>query len=108
MKSAICALAIFLALDDPIGCDKPAPSPKPIEKTKQLPPTHRFENVTNPPSPGLALDTTTGQYCRTWSWVYAKIPNAHDLNELPTCKQLYMNPEEPNEPLLPYTSTLPK
>ena len=105
-------IAIFLVasivLQQPSGCNDPKPD-KSAEAPKPAlakPPTHRFENVTNPPSPGLALDTTTGQYCRTWPWVYANKPNANDLNTLPTCLSLYdQTPSEDTDPFKQFGGT---
>jgi hypothetical protein len=49
-----------------IGCEKPAP----VERTKLITqnhiPVHRFVITRDS---GLALDTQTGQLCRTWEWV---------------------------------------
>lgn len=50
---------------------------------------NRFENVPNSGSPGIALDTVTGQWCRTWDWHDLKGNSKSDLGALPTCLSLY-------------------
>lgn len=100
MKVAACALALVLILDDPIGCDKPAA--KPPEQAKHYPPTHRFENVSNPQSPGIALDTVTGQYCKTWEWTYKMSAMNGGLDTVPTCFSIFQSTPssgDPNDPL---------
>jgi len=110
MKALVYLPLLFLSFVF-TGCawlDKPAPkSDKPATARAERPPVHRFENISNSPSPGIALDTVSGQYCRTWDWQYTNKPNAHDLNETPLCKDLYINiernPEDPMglSPLMP-------
>jgi hypothetical protein len=53
------------------------------------PPIHRFESVSTVASTGVALDTVTGQWCRTWDWQYKAQPSADSLNTLPTCLSLF-------------------
>lgn len=92
MKLAACLLALAIFLDQPTGCDQ---HPKPEAPTaKHYPPVHRFINV-----PGsfnatdVALDTVTGQLCRTWVWQYRsdKDPNAGGLDTLPTCLSIFQS-----------------
>ena len=45
--------------------------------------------MTSHGSADVALDTKTGQLCRTWNWEYKNNPMATDLNELPTCYSIY-------------------
>lgn len=92
MKVAACLLALALVLDDPIGCDKP--EPKPVVQAKHYPPIHRFENVPGVGVAGVALDTVTGQYCKTWEWLYrgnAAQSLSGGLDTLPTCLSIYQN-----------------
>jgi hypothetical protein len=55
------------------------------------PPTHRFENVPMVGAQGVALDTATGQWCKTWEWIYKSPnnPDAGSLDTLPTCLSLF-------------------
>jgi hypothetical protein len=69
------------------GCDQPKAPPKTPKITF---PIHRFERPAAAP-PDIALDTLTGQYCKTWEWLYKKselAPSA-DLQTLPTCLELF-------------------
>jgi hypothetical protein len=82
MRIAV-GLAVLI-LQQSLGCDQ-----TPTPKEHHAPPIHRFVSVTVPPSPGMALDTMTGQLCRTWDWAYTAKPDASDLNTAPTCLSLY-------------------
>jgi hypothetical protein len=100
MKAGICLIGLALFLDGPNGCDqssKPAsPAPQPVAKTKHYP-LHRFENVPSTQSPGIALDTVTGQFCRTWDWTYKIKTLNGGLDELPTCVSIFRDfPSEDN------------
>jgi len=44
---------------------------------------------------GIALDTMTGRWCRTWEWEYKNKPGEFGLNTLPTCYELFLS--EPSE-----------
>jgi hypothetical protein len=70
------------------GCDQQQ-HPVPTKIEVPTPPTHRFENVSVLGATGVALDTVTGQWCRTWEWQYTGKPDATGLNTLPTCLSLY-------------------
>ena len=87
----IVACLAFAALLQTNGCDSPQQSGKQEPAKPERPPIHRFENVSMPGSPGVALDTVTGQLCRTWDWVYkaATNPNKGGLDDLPTCLSIY-------------------
>lgn len=86
MKVAALFLASFL-LQQANGCEEKAPQT--VAAPTPMPPTHRFENVSGNGSPGIALDTLTGQWCRTWDWSYKAKPDADSLNTLPTCLSLF-------------------
>ncbi len=59
-----------------------------VPMTKVHYPVHRFEK-TEPNSPGIALDTVTGQFCRTWDWKFVGKPNDNGISTLPTCIELF-------------------
>jgi hypothetical protein len=84
MKTAAC-LVVSLFLISLAGCDQPAPTPK----EHHVPPIHRFENVSTTGATGVALDTVTGQWCKTWEWVYKADSMSGGLDTLPTCLSLY-------------------
>ena len=81
---------VFLA-----GCEQPPSqtATPPHAVTAEAPghkhPIHRFENVSPTGGLGVALDTVTGQWCRTWEWDYKGSVARYDLNTLPLCKTLY-------------------
>ena len=90
MKVAFFVLAfVLVVLDDPLGCDKPPAKPV-VAQAKRYPPIHRFENVSNQ-SPGIALDTVTGQYCKTWEWTYKVNAMNGGLDTLPTCLSIFQS-----------------
>jgi hypothetical protein len=71
------------------GCDqKPAPVPPPKHYLTR--PAHRFESVSSIGNVGVALDTMTGRWCRTWDWQYVAKPDANGLNMLPICYDLFI------------------
>ena len=89
MKIAAClALALFLQQSD--GCDQAAPTPARAPEIHPNP-VRRFDAVNTHGSSDVALDTMTGQLCRTWEWVYRgeNNPAKGGLDELPTCFKLY-------------------
>jgi hypothetical protein len=92
MKAAMCLLGMVLLVDSPNGCDqstKTAPPSSPsTAKTKHYP-LHRFENVSSAQSPGIALDTVTGQFCKTWEWTYKVKSLNGGLDEVPTCLSIF-------------------
>ncbi len=91
MKVAAIFAVMALLIQQPTGCnDNTAKeSPKPVE-----PPIRRFEPVVTHGTSDVALDTKTGQLCRTWEWVYKNNPTANDLNSLPTCYSLFISDEK--------------
>ena len=96
MKIAFAVLSFAVLLFQVDSCDKPKPAPKPSKITY---PIRRFEHSAGTDS-GLAMDTLTGQLCKTWEWVYTS-PNApsHDMQTLPTCLSLFNDyPSEKEEP----------
>jgi hypothetical protein len=44
-----------------------------------------------PNEPGVAVDTVTGQLCRTWDWNYTANPNAKSMNTIPTCLSIFQD-----------------
>jgi hypothetical protein len=92
MTPKIAALASVLVLVWGIGNEqpnKPVEAAKPLEGAKHFPPLHRFENVSSPQSPGIALDTVTGQYCKTWEWTYKTATMNGGLDTVPTCLRIF-------------------
>jgi hypothetical protein len=87
MKVLVFAVATLAVAIQDVGCEnKPAPA-KPTHVTL---PVHRFDREANMP-PDVALDTITGQYCKTWDWYYknpAAVGSA-DVQTLPTCLDLF-------------------
>jgi hypothetical protein len=86
MKLAIVVIAAVLLQQS--GCDEQAPKPA-AQPIHRYPPIRRFENVNTPGSPGVALDTVTGQYCKTWEWTYKASALNGGLDTLPTCLTVY-------------------
>lgn len=103
MKSAICLCALSFALQLS-ACDKGA---KPAEhasvaRERHFPSLHRFVNVSSPSSPGVALDTVSGQYCKTWEWTYKTATMNGGLDTLPTCLSVFHSipaGQDDNDPL---------
>ena len=85
MKVAACLVAL-LAMQQADSCNT---SPAPAPKEALLPPIHRFESVSGVGQTGLALDTVTGQWCRTWDWSYKAQSLNGTLDTLPTCLSLF-------------------
>jgi len=85
MRIAACLAAMLIFLQ-PTGCDQ---SPKPAAKERHYPPIHRFETVSSNGVSGVALDTVTGQWCKTWDWFYKSDALSGGLDTLPTCLSLY-------------------
>jgi hypothetical protein len=80
---ACLALALLFQAD---GCNPATSTPKASPK----PPVHRFENVSTVGAEGIALDTVTGQWCRTWDWMPRDPKAPRDgLSSLPTCESLF-------------------
>ena len=83
MKFAVPLIATMLLS----GC---AQTPtKPTAPKAERPPIHRFESVSPTGSLGVALDTATGQWCRTWDWSYKSTTLSGGLDTLRTCLSLY-------------------
>lgn len=80
-------IAVLLFLQQVNGCD--GSKPKSASVKPDRPPTHRFDLIRDPPTPGMAIDTTTGQFCRTWDWVYTNNPSDKSFETLPTCISLF-------------------
>jgi hypothetical protein len=96
MKFAAVFIALAL-LQQSSGCDQ---SPKPVEPPrpiKHYPPIHRFENVSGVGVAGVALDTVTGQYCKTWEWAYKSNAQNGGLDLLPTCLSIYQGTQASEE-----------
>jgi hypothetical protein len=99
MKVIVSLAASLLLLQQTNGCDQP--QQKPAEQPKpQRPPTHRFEAVPTVGAQGIALDTVTGQWCRTWDWM-PRDPKApvDGLNTIPTCFSLFQSQGSAEDPL---------
>ena len=73
------------------GCNEGQKGAAPSSaKDQHYPPLHRFVNVPSPGSPsGIALDTVTGQYCKTWEWNYKATAMNGGLDTLPTCLSIF-------------------
>lgn len=102
MKSATCLCTLLLFLQQSNGCDSSQKTAPSVAKEIHLPPLHRFVNVSSPPSPGVALDTVTGQYCKTWDWTYKAKSMDGGMDMLPTCLSIFHgNPAQadPTDPL---------
>ena len=87
MKTTMRLVALsILAL---VGCDQPL-----TNSTTAPPPVNRFVPVANHGEADVALDTTTGQLCKTWNWVYRgqDIRQQGGIDTLPLCDDLYSNP----------------
>lgn len=82
MKVAAC-IATAIALHQSLGCNPTTP-----EFTR--PPVHRFENISVPGESGIALDTVTGQWCKTWEWEYKQEVKEKSLGTIPTCESLFL------------------
>ncbi len=97
MKAAVTLATAMLVFQQSLGCNQ---STKPVEKVRHYPPIHRFVNVPSSVSPGVALDTVTGQYCKTWDWAYNNASLKGGLDTLPTCLSIFQGtPSNPNDPL---------
>lgn len=81
-------LAMLLALYQTNGCDESQPTKIREEHPN---PIGRFVAVETHGSSDVALDSMTGQLCRTWQWEYrgANNPNKGGLDDLPTCFNIY-------------------
>lgn len=100
MKLALYFAALLMIFQLATGCDEPAKSADPVVKVSRLPLPHRFVNVSSTNSPGVALDTETGQYCRTWDWTYKSSSLNGSLDTLPTCLSIFQGtPPNSKDPL---------
>ncbi len=81
-------LALALLASD-TDCDKQKTpdvvSPRPMVLRHVA---RRFELVEKS-QPGVALDTVTGQYCRTWDWAYVNRPEDKSFSTLQLCIDIY-------------------
>jgi hypothetical protein len=101
MRAAGFIATLLIAFQQFSGCDATPKSAVP-EKEVRLPPAHRFVNVTSPNSPGIALDTVTGQYCKTWDWSYKVATMNGGLDTVPTCLAIFRSTPaggDPKDPL---------
>jgi len=93
---AILAVALFLEQD---GCtpNKPATPSQPIQEhvsRRECSADHRFTNVDVPLAKGdVALDTCTGQLCKTWDWVSTVKSMQNGYQQLPLCSTLAEQPQ---------------
>jgi len=78
MKTVLSGAALTLLL---VGCESSKPVAAPIER--------RFEGVSGVGEQGVALDTVTGQWCKTWDWSYKNDAMSGGLDTLPTCVSIY-------------------
>lgn len=85
------AALVVLCLLPLIGCKPQQPTASTQSRVAPMhnSPIRRFENVSPSDGLGVALDTETGQWCRTWDWTYKGNAMRFDLNTLPLCKSLY-------------------
>jgi hypothetical protein len=97
MKISACIAASVLLLQQG-GCYESKPStppavvsPKPVYSQRFLPVPSPQTGMFGVPWTGyFALDTQTGQLCRTWDWGYiGNGKKVNDLDQLPTCLSLY-------------------
>ena len=90
MRRPILAITILLAIAT--GCDqladRPQPSARPSESHPH--PIGRFEKLQNF-RVDVALDTQTGQLCKTWQWESTNRKSPDPYENLPTCESLYKN-----------------
>src|ERR1700693_1846990 len=124
MKRALRTTLFLLVLTSLFGCDdiakefgyqKPAPAK---QQSPPLTPTHRF--VLAQGHTDIALDTQTGQLCRTWDWAPVApeqkpsnglIPQRLPGELTPTCLSLfnqYPTRGNPGDPLGLFEESSPK
>jgi hypothetical protein len=88
MKS-IAAIALTALLMQQTGCEEKRSDPPKEVHTKSFP-IGRFQAITSREAADVALDTKTGQMCRTWNWDYTgKLREASGHNDLPLCLSLF-------------------
>jgi hypothetical protein len=89
MKFAVViGLAILLAQND---CDSSKQNSPPVQQSAEKKPPHpinRFEKLQNF-RVDVALDTKTGQLCKTWQWISTNRQNPDSYEDLPLCIALY-------------------
>jgi hypothetical protein len=75
------------------GCTNPKPAENPIDKAlaAKPAPTQRFEGISAVGMQGVALDTVTGQWCKTWDWSYKNAAMSGGLDTLPTCLSIFQS-----------------
>src|SRR5438309_9126368 len=79
------------------GTEAPTPPKQPLARRVNVcDATNRFHLTEAYPlgeKTGLALDSCTGQLCRTWDWGYSDKRHAQgSLDSVPTCVSLYLEP----------------
>lgn len=85
------ALAAFMFLSSSNGCDEISDKSQPVPPPKQEAhsrPIGRFEKLQNF-RVDVALDTQTGQLCRTWYWQSTDRAHPDSYEDLPVCVDLY-------------------
>lgn len=87
MKRIVCESLLLLVLVPATGCMQPSTA-APAAKTHHAP-LHRFEHLSLAGQAGVALDSVTGQWCKTWEWTYRSDKMNGSLDTLPTCLSLY-------------------
>lgn len=102
MKVAASVGILFIALQQSSTCNqpsKPASGPPVSKSERPSYPVHRFEAVPGIGGQGIALDTVTGQWCRTWDWVPRDPKAPQDgLSTVPTCLSLFELMPSTNDP----------
>jgi hypothetical protein len=80
------------------GCSLPQDTPtgQQVAQVSKVEPYQRFvpiaQNAAGTPSLDYALDTKTGQICKTWDWQITPAPpgsRSEGINEIPECLALY-------------------
>ena len=95
MRSAAC-FTLLLLLQQTNGCNPD--QPKPAAEPKSRPPIHRFEPLAATGQQGVALDTVSGQWCKTWEWAYKNDSYTGSLDTLPSCLTIFKAiPSEGND-----------
>jgi hypothetical protein len=89
---ALLPVALFALLQF-TGCAPPKTAENPVDKalTPSPGPIRRFENIPAVGIQGVALDTVTGQWCKTWEWSYKNDAMSGSLDTLPTCLSIFQS-----------------
>lgn len=87
-------IVVALILLPMTGCEQlakesqPSSRPSPQTSASRSHPIGRFEKIQNF-RVDVALDTQTGQLCKTWVWVSKDRRSPDPYEDLPTCDSLY-------------------